>query len=87
MAENRPNKKKLMKLLQELDFAIIETGLYLDGHPNCKKALNYYNMLKEKREAAHAQYEAAFGPLTIFGNNSSETWHWVKGPWPWELED
>ncbi len=87
MAENNMSKKKLMTLVQQLDFAMIETGLYLDGHPNCKKALKYYNTLKEKRDAARAQYEAAYGPLTLFQNNSENTWHWVKTAWPWELED
>ena len=87
MAENNMNKRKLLKQVQELDFAIIETGLYLDGHPMCKKALKYYNMLKEKRAAVRAQYENLYGPLTIFSNNSENTWHWVKTTWPWELED
>lgn len=80
------SKKKLMNMIQQLDFSMIETALYLDGHPNCKKALKYYNGLKEKRDSARAQYEATYGPLTIFQNNSENTWHWVKTAWPWELE-
>ncbi len=88
MAENNHmSKKKLMRQLQELEFAIIETGLYLDGHPNCKKALAYYNQMKEKRNAVREKYETMYGPLTIFANNSNDTWHWVKTAWPWELED
>lgn len=86
MAENNMSKKKLMNMIQQLDFSMIETALYLDGHPNCKKALKYYNGLKEKRDSARAQYEATYGPLTIFQNNSENTWHWVKTAWPWELE-
>jgi len=87
VAENNMSKKKLMTLVQQLDFAMIETALYLDNHPNSKKALKYYNGLKEKRDAARAQYEASYGPLTIFQNNSENTWHWVKTSWPWDLED
>ena len=87
MAENSMSQKKLMRQLQELEFAIIETALYLDGHPTNKKALKYYNTMKEKRNQVRAQYEEAYGPLTIFANNSENTWHWVETTWPWELED
>ncbi len=86
MAENSVTQKKQMKKIQELEFAMIETALYLDSHPNNKKALNYYNMLSAKRDEARAQYEAAYGPLTIFANKSENTWHWVETAWPWELE-
>lgn len=87
MAENNMTKKKLMCQLQQLEFAMIETALYLDGHPNCKKALNYYNTLQAKRNETRSQYEQAYGPLTMFDNKSENTWHWVETAWPWELED
>jgi len=76
-----------MQEIRQLDFAMIETALYLDGHPACKKALNYYNMLQSKRNEKRAQYEQSFGPMTMFSNKSEDTWHWVKTAWPWELED
>lgn len=87
MAENNMTQKKAMCQLQQLEFAMIETALYLDGHPTCKKALNYYNTLQAKRNEARAQYEQAYGPLTIFDNKSENTWHWIETAWPWELED
>ena len=30
------------------------------------------------------EYEKMFGPLTPSVNNNTETWEWIKGPWPWE---
>ena len=87
MAENSMAKRKLMQEIRQLDFAMIETALYLDGHPECKKALAYYNALQPKRDEKRAQYEREYGPLTMFSNKSQETWHWVKTAWPWELED
>ena len=27
-----------------------------------------------------------FGPLTIYGNNDMNDWHWIDKPWPWERE-
>ena len=87
MAENNMAKRKLMQEIRQLDFAMIETALYLDGHPECKKALAYYNTLQPKRDEKRAQYEREYGPLTMFSNKSQDTWHWVKTAWPWELED
>ena len=32
------------------------------------------------------EYEGKFGPLTIYGNNDMNDWHWIDKPWPWERE-
>lgn len=84
MAEMARNK--LLRQIQALSLAAFDAGLYLDGHPDNQKALKYFNQMKVKREAAMDEYEAAFGPLTMFQNNSETTWHWVAAPWPWEME-
>ena len=84
MAEMARNK--LLRQIQALKFAILDVGLYLDGHPDNQKALRYFNQMKAKLETAVSEYEAAFGPLTMLQNNSETTWHWVAAPWPWEME-
>ena len=33
-----------------------------------------------------AEYEAAYGPLTIASQTDCDAWKWVQGPWPWESE-
>ena len=33
-----------------------------------------------------AEYEAAYGPLTIASQTDCGAWKWVQGPWPWESE-
>ena len=71
--------------LKQTSFALYETVLYLDGHPNDKEALDYYNVLVEELEGITEAYEEKFGPLTVYSNNNS-TWAWVSGPWPWESE-
>lgn len=74
----------LLRQLQEVDFAIYETALYLDAYPHSQEALNHYhNLLKMHRELK-AAYEAEHKPLTMFGNESKTTWDWVKTPMPWE---
>lgn len=78
--------KQYMCKLRALDFSLYETALFLDGDPSNAEALAYYHKLLHQRKSLIADYEAKFGPLTIYGNASTDTWDWVKGPWPWEYD-
>ena len=80
-------KRKMLFQVQALDFAVIEAGLFLDAHPDDKKAMEYYQKMLEKRDAAMEEFQNTYGPLTLFANKDDTQWQWVKGPWPWELED
>jgi len=79
-------RSQLLNEIQAHDFAIYEAALYLDGHPNCKRALAFYNKERDIAAALKKEYEQKFGPLTIYSNNSSNAWYWTDGPWPWEKE-
>jgi len=79
-------RHKLMKQIQTLAFACHETVLYLDGHPNDRRAIAYFNMQNQKLDEAISVYEENFGPLTANGFNGGDTWTWIKGPWPWKYE-
>lgn len=85
MNNNCMNRQKLMRKIQQHGFAMLEAALYLDGHPNCPKALRYYNMQRDHYMRHVSEYESAYGPLTIKGN-TGDSWKWVQGPWPWESE-
>ncbi len=79
-------KEKLMRRIQAEDFAVYETVLYLDGHPENKKALAFYEKHLALLEALKNEYNQNFGPLTICDNRCDSDWQWVNGPWPWEKE-
>jgi spore coat protein JB len=79
------NGASLLKKIQEIDFSIYETVLYLDAYPNCREALAYYHTLLSQRKALMCQYEREVGPLSAFGNQSQTSWDWVKSPWPWQM--
>ena len=81
---NKPNK--LASKLKAVDFAIVETALYLDAYPKCREALKLYSSLCKEREDLIKEYEAVAGPLNIFGNANCETWKWVDTPWPWQAD-
>ena len=76
----------LIKKIREYDFAITETALFLNTHPNNTKAMNYYHSLKLEREKYFNEYEKMYGPITMYGNMDTQNWNWVNGPWPWEKE-
>ncbi|MBR2742556.1 MAG: spore coat protein CotJB [Clostridia bacterium] len=77
-------KDKLMRTLQILGFAIVETNLFLDTHPDCKKALAFLNELIKKRDEATAEYAAKYGPVTAAGSAYGGAFTWAEAPWPWE---
>ena len=37
------NRDAMLKRVQVYDFALYEARLFLDTHPTCKEALDYYN--------------------------------------------
>ncbi len=80
-----PKPSNLLEQIRKLDFAIYETVLYLDAYPNSREALDYYHKLIGQREILAQEYRLQ-SPLTIFDNNSTESWDWIKSPWPWKYE-
>lgn len=79
-------REMLLKQVDETGFAVVDTNLYLDTHPQDTNAMNYYNQLAESYRCAVADYEAQFGPLRAADSNDTQYWSWVNGPWPWEGE-
>jgi spore coat protein JB len=79
-------QKKLYRMIRAYSFAVYEVALYLDGHPDDKRALAYYAKYNEKLKDATARYEKRYGPLTICGVSGTDGWTWVGTPWPWEYD-
>ncbi len=78
----RPSE--LSRQIDAVEFALVETILYLDAYPENRRALEYYQTLLSERARLVEQYEKTAGPLTAYGNKSNTSWDWVKTPWPWE---
>ena len=76
----------MLDKIRTVDFALYDTVLYLDAYPNSREALEYYRRLKAQREELIAKYEQTCGPVTPFGNTSSNEWSWVNNTWPWYPE-
>ncbi|MGC2872436.1 spore coat protein CotJB [Ihubacter sp. rT4E-8] len=80
-------RAEAMRAVQMYDFAMKDTELFLDTHPNNEAALAFYNDTREKALAAIEEYEEQFGPLTASDTDVNQGWTWVETPWPWEMED
>ena len=55
------SKNELMKKIQALSFALLETNLFLDTHVNNKEALDYYYDIKDKLGRLTEEYEENYG--------------------------
>ena len=72
--------------LQALEFVVLELGTYLDTHPDDNEAFSLFKQFTAMERAARANYEAKFGPLTRETATSSDSYTWLKDPWPWNYE-
>ena len=73
----------LLKKIQQLSFAKVETELYLDTHPDSQQALNYYKKILEELDMAMTEYQNKYGPL-FADMTIGDKWSWIDGPWPWQ---
>lgn len=78
-------RNMLLKKISQAQFAAWDLHLFLDSHPNCKRALAKYKHYHHITIDLIEQYESRFGPL-ISGSVNDETqrWAWINDPWPWE---
>ena len=74
-------RERLLRRIQEEDFTVYETVLYLDGHPRNRKALMFYDEHRKVAKALRAEYEKKYGPMELT-ETSYPTYMWDDGPWP-----
>lgn len=74
----------LMTKIKKYDFALRELNLYLDTHPDCRRALALFGKYRDLRDAAVAEYVKMYGPIVPEQNLDEQHWSWIDEPWPWE---
>ena len=75
-------RKEMLKKIKCLKFAVVELALYLDTHPDDKKALCLHNKYSKELKEICDKYQKVYGPLTI--EYPCNKWRWLEEPWPWE---
>ena len=76
----------LAEQVRALTFVKKELELYLDTHPDCHIALDYYYRTMQELKRLTEDYENRVGPLTSAGVLDPNRWTWVNQPWPWQRD-
>jgi len=81
----KPKNDREAKLFNVMcySFAINDMNLYLDVHPEDRKAFNLLKELIREEELAKKEYIMNYGPLNIC-DTKGDKFDWVDGPWSWE---
>ncbi len=77
-------KKALLMKIKKYDFTLKELNLYLDTHPDCRRALAMFRKYKDLRSSAVDEYVSRYGPLVPEQSDDTGRWSWIDDPWPWE---
>lgn len=74
------NRKQLLRKLQMPDFTIQGAALFLNSHPNDRRAMQHYQSTVKEREKIAKGCERLCGPLAN-RQNHSDNWEYSRGPW------
>lgn len=80
-------RETLLRRVQQLDFALVDAGLFLDGAPGSQQALDFFRKQQDEYRKAVQEYESRFGPLQMKTGAHTNGWRWIEEPWPWEGVD
>lgn len=80
-------RSESLRNVQVLGLAVFDTMLFLDTHPNNRQALAYFREARRLYSEATEAFERQFGPLRAGSSDAENSWAWVEGPWPWEVEE
>lgn len=83
-ADGKTEGAALLSRVMQLSFVQSELELYLDTHPDCRAALDYYERVSDELGTLMEQYQTAHGPIIAAGGDNSDGWAWVKHGWPWQ---
>lgn len=81
----RPKNDREAKLYNVMcySFAINDMNLYLDVHPDDRRALALLKELIMEEEKAKKEYIMSYGPLNVC-DTKGDKFSWIDGPWSWE---
>ena len=81
-SRNDCEREEMLMIIRELNFAVIELGLYLDTHPEEQRALCLHRKYVKELKELMDKYQKVYGPLSIYF--PCNKWRWLEEPWPWE---
>jgi len=82
MKEECFDREEMLTEIQANGLTMFDLALYLDTHPEDKRAICMHREYSKKLRELTDKYQRVFGPLTI--NYPCNKWRWIEEPWPWE---
>ncbi len=80
------SKEELMDLITKVSFAMDDTRLFLDTHPNCIEALDYFKKMHRIRQELIKEYTERFGQIVSYNICDDSDWNWNEAPLPWHAK-
>ncbi len=77
-------RESLLKQIMIAYFAAWDTALFLDTHPNCKKAIANHKKYVTELKRLRTEYQEKYGMLDAYSESAPDHWSWVDDPWPWQ---
>ena len=74
---------ELMDIINKVSFAMDDTRLFLDTHPDCEEALEYFKKMHRIRHEAVKEYTERFGQVVSYHIDDCNAWDWNDAPHPW----
>ena len=72
-------REDMLMQIRELNFAVIELGLYLNTHPEDQRALCLHRKYTKELKELMDKYQKVYGPLSIYF--PCNKWRWLEEPW------
>ena len=73
--------EELLRAIAEAAFFAQDLKLYLDTHPDDKRAVEMYVEACRQYKACKAAFEDTFYPLTACSAGEDGCWDWPEGVW------
>lgn len=83
---NMTEQQHLMHIITLSSFAMDDTRLYLDTHPNDCEAIKYFEKNRDIRNSALNEYNAKYGAICSYDVYPNNYWNWNDCPLPWEVK-
>lgn len=80
--QNNVSCEELLRAVNEASFFAQDLKLYLDTHPDDKRAVEMYVEACRQYKACKAAFEEYFYPLTSCSAGQNGCWDWPEGVWP-----
>lgn len=78
------SKEQLLHDIGIVDFILVELTLFLDTHPSCSSAMEYFNHYSKMKNQMMKDFSQRYYPLTKDLAESNKEWRWGAAPLPWE---